>query len=123
MSLRVARRLRERGIGARVVDLRWLAPLPLEEVLRGRDGDRPRRSSSTRRAARAASGRGSSRSSSTRATRDGSRASSSKDSFVPLGDAARLVLLSEDEIEAAALALARLSLDPVGRFTLDRFAL
>jgi 2-oxoisovalerate dehydrogenase E1 component len=29
----------------------------------------------------------------------------SKDSFVPLGDAARLVLLSEDEIEAAALAL------------------
>ena len=29
----------------------------------------------------------------------------SKDSFVPLGDAARLVLLSEDEIEAAALRL------------------
>jgi 2-oxoisovalerate dehydrogenase E1 component len=29
----------------------------------------------------------------------------SKDSFVPLGDAARLVLLSEDEIEAAALGL------------------
>ncbi len=29
----------------------------------------------------------------------------SKDSFVPLGDAAGLVLLSEDEIEAAALAL------------------
>ena len=29
----------------------------------------------------------------------------SKDSFVPLGDAARLVLLSEDEIEAAALEL------------------
>ena len=29
----------------------------------------------------------------------------SKDSFIPLGDAAKLVLLSEDEIEAAALAL------------------
>jgi 2-oxoisovalerate dehydrogenase E1 component len=29
----------------------------------------------------------------------------SKDSFVPLGDAARLVLVSEDEIEAAAFAL------------------
>ena len=29
----------------------------------------------------------------------------SKDSFVPLGDAARLVLLSEDEIESAALSL------------------
>ena len=30
---------------------------------------------------------------------------SSKDSFIPLGDAASLVLLSEDEIEAAALRL------------------
>jgi 2-oxoisovalerate dehydrogenase E1 component len=29
----------------------------------------------------------------------------SKDSFVPLGDAARLVLVSEEEIEQAALAL------------------
>ena len=29
----------------------------------------------------------------------------SKDSFIPLGDAANLVLLSEDEIEAAAVAL------------------
>ena len=29
----------------------------------------------------------------------------SRDSFVPLGDAARLVLVSEDEIEAAALEL------------------
>jgi len=29
----------------------------------------------------------------------------SKDSFIPLGDAANLVLLSEEEIEAAALAL------------------
>jgi 2-oxoisovalerate dehydrogenase E1 component len=29
-----------------------------------------------------------------------------KDSFIPLGDAARLVLVSEDEIEAAAVRLA-----------------
>jgi hypothetical protein len=29
----------------------------------------------------------------------------SKDSFVPLGDAAQLVLVSEDEIEAAAFEL------------------
>ena len=34
MSLRVARRLQGRGIGATVVDLRWLAPLPLEEIVR-----------------------------------------------------------------------------------------
>ena len=31
----------------------------------------------------------------------------SKDSFIPLGDASSLVLLSEDEIEAAALRLLR----------------
>ena len=30
----------------------------------------------------------------------------SKDSFVPLGDAAQLVLVSEEEIETAAAALA-----------------
>src|SRR5262249_42653082 len=34
MSLRVARRLAARGIGARVVDLRWLAPLPADDLLR-----------------------------------------------------------------------------------------
>ena len=34
MSLRVAARLAERGIGARVVDLRWLAPLPAADIVR-----------------------------------------------------------------------------------------
>ncbi len=34
MSLRVARRLEQRGIDARVVDLRWLAPLPIEDIAR-----------------------------------------------------------------------------------------
>ena len=29
------RRLAVRGIGARVVDLRWLAPLPVDDLLRG----------------------------------------------------------------------------------------
>ncbi len=38
MSLRVARRLESLGIGARVVDLRWLAPLPV-----GRHDSRGRR--------------------------------------------------------------------------------
>ena len=104
LSLRAARHLRERGIGVTIVDLRWLAPLPMEEVLREASGtgrtlvvDETRRTGGvgegivaellaagyTGRVARV----------------------SSKDSFVPLGDAARLVLLSEDEIEAAALAL------------------
>jgi len=104
LSLRVAHRLRERGIGVTVVDLRWLAPLPLDEVLREATAsgrtlvvDETRRTGGvgegvvaelldagyTGRLVRVAS----------------------KDSFVPLGDAARLVLLSEDEIEAAALGL------------------
>jgi 2-oxoisovalerate dehydrogenase E1 component len=34
MSLRVARRLERIGIAARVVDLRWLAPLPAADMLR-----------------------------------------------------------------------------------------
>jgi 2-oxoisovalerate dehydrogenase E1 component len=106
LSLRAARRLAERGIRARVLDLRWLAPLPVEEILHEANAtgkvlvvDETRRSGGvsegivaelvdagfSSRLARVAS----------------------KDSFVPLGDAARLVLVSEDEIEAAALALLR----------------
>ena len=34
MSLRVAARLRPRAPGVRVMDLRWLAPLPAEDILR-----------------------------------------------------------------------------------------
>src|SRR4051812_25711896 len=34
MALRVAIRLRGEGLGVRVVDLRWLVPLPIEDVLR-----------------------------------------------------------------------------------------
>jgi 2-oxoisovalerate dehydrogenase E1 component len=104
MSLRVARRLERQGIAARVVDLRWLSPLPLEDILReiAATGcvlvaDETRRTGGVAEGIVAAivdSGF------------DGRIARvASKDSFVPLGDAARLVFLSEDEIEAAALAL------------------
>ena len=34
MSLRAAYRLLARGIGARVVDMRWIAPLPIDDILR-----------------------------------------------------------------------------------------
>src|SRR5262249_58753993 len=34
MSLRVAARLAERGVGVRVVDLRWLSPLPVADLVR-----------------------------------------------------------------------------------------
>jgi len=104
MSLRVARRLLERGIDARVVDLRWLAPLPIDDVLREATAtgrtlvvDETRQTGGVGEGIVAELvGRG----------YDGRLARvASKDSFIPLGDAARLVLLSEDEIEAAAARL------------------
>ena len=106
LSLRVARRLAARGVRVRVVDLRWLAPLPVEHLLReaGATGrvlvvDETRRTGGVSEGILAAlvdSGF------------DGAMGRvASKDSFVPLGDAARLVLVSEEEIEAAALRLVR----------------
>ncbi|MDT4959158.1 MAG: 2-oxoisovalerate dehydrogenase component [Pseudonocardiales bacterium] len=104
MSLRVANRLAAQGIRARVLDLRWLCPLPVDDLLREAAGtgrvlvaDETRHSGGvgegvitalvehefTGRIARVAS----------------------RDSFVPLADAANLVLLSETEIEDAARRL------------------
>ncbi|MDT5331302.1 MAG: 2-oxoisovalerate dehydrogenase component [Mycobacterium sp.] len=105
MSLRVARRLETLGIGVRVVDLRWLAPLPVNDMIR--------EANTTGRVlivdeTRATGGVG-----------EGVLAEllehgysgavdrvAGKDSFIPLGDAALEVLLSEDTIEAAAIKLA-----------------
>jgi 2-oxoisovalerate dehydrogenase E1 component len=104
LSLRVARRLRERGIGVTVVDLRWLAPLPMEEVLREATASgRTLVVDETRRTGGVGEGV-------VAELLDAGYAGrltrvASKDSFVPLGDAARLVLLSEEEIQTAALAL------------------
>ncbi len=104
LSLRVARRLAERGIHARVLDLRWLAPLPVEDILREANAtgrvlvvDETRRTGGVSEGVIAEL---------VDAGYEGRIARvTSKDSFVPLGDAAQLVLVSEDEIEAAALAL------------------
>jgi 2-oxoisovalerate dehydrogenase E1 component len=105
MSLRVARRLLERGIDARVLDLRWLAPLPIDDLLRevaatGRTlvVDETRRTGGV--------GEGIVAELVDRGYSGALARVASKDSFIPLGDAARLVLLSEDEIEAAAVHLA-----------------
>ena len=104
LSLRVARRLQERGIGVTVVDLRWLAPLPMEEVLREASATgRTLVVDETRRTGGVGEGIVAELLDAGYAGRLARVAS--RDSFVPLGDAARLVLLSEDEIEAAALAL------------------
>jgi 2-oxoisovalerate dehydrogenase E1 component len=104
MSLRVARRLESRGLRARLVDLRWLAPLPVEDVLReATETGRVLVVDETRRTGGVSEGV---LASLVDAGFEGSLARvASKDSFVPLGDASSLVLLSEEEIEEAALAL------------------
>jgi len=104
MSLRVAQRLHAQAIRARVIDLRWLAPLPLDEVLRGAAATgRTLVVDETRRTGGVGEGIVAEL---VDAGYDGRlKRVASKDSFVPLGDAARLVLLSEAEIEAAALKL------------------
>lgn len=100
MSLRVARRLQARGVFARVVDLRWIAPLPVDDMLREATAtgnvlvvDETRQSGGVAEGVLAALIDGGFTGRMARVC--------SKDSFIPLGDAAKLVLLSEAEIEAA----------------------
>jgi 2-oxoisovalerate dehydrogenase E1 component len=104
MSLRVARRLAGRGIDARVLDLRWLAPLPLDDLLREANATgRVLVADETRRSGGVSEGIVTAL---VDAGFDGTVGRvASKDSFVPLGAAANLVLLSESEIESAALRL------------------
>jgi 2-oxoisovalerate dehydrogenase E1 component len=101
MSLRVARRLGGRGVRARVLDLRWLAPLPAEDLLREARAtgrvlvvDETRRSGGVSEAVCTAL---------LDAGYEGRIARvTSEDSFIPLGPAAQAVLLSEDRIQEAA---------------------
>jgi 2-oxoisovalerate dehydrogenase E1 component len=105
MSLRVARRLEAQGLRARIVDLRWLAPLPIEDVLReAAEAGRVLVVDETRRTGGVSEGI-------VAALIDAGYEGAigrvtSKDSFIPLGDASNLVLLSEAEIEQASLELA-----------------
>ncbi|WP_431955401.1 thiamine pyrophosphate-dependent enzyme [Nocardia lijiangensis] len=104
MSLRVADRLAARGVRARVLDLRWLSPLPVADLLtharatgRVLIADETRHSGGVSESVCAAlidagfTGRVA------RVT--------SVDSFVPLGPAAAAVLLDETGIEKAAAGL------------------
>ncbi|MDT4921098.1 MAG: 2-oxoisovalerate dehydrogenase component, partial [Pseudonocardiales bacterium] len=104
MSLRVARRLAAGGIGSRVLDLRWLAPLPRNDIrlAAARTGrvlvvDETRHSGGVGEGVLALLVEAGYRGKLARVA--------SRDSFVPLGAAANLVLLGEDEIEAAAREL------------------
>ena len=105
MSLRAARRLEGHGVRSRIVDLRWLAPLPVDDILdaAGATGrvlvvDETRRSGGVSEPVITALVDGGF---------DGSIARvASEDSFIPLGSAAEHVLLDEDEIVSAALEVA-----------------
>ncbi|HEY7048544.1 MAG TPA: thiamine pyrophosphate-dependent enzyme [Jatrophihabitantaceae bacterium] len=98
MSLRVAALLADEGIRLRVVDLRWLMPLPVDDILREANAtgrvlvvDETRHSGGVGEGIVTALVEG----------RFGGPIArvSSADSYVPLGDAANTVLISEDDIE------------------------
>ncbi|MGE5290471.1 MAG: thiamine pyrophosphate-dependent enzyme [Micromonosporaceae bacterium] len=106
MSLRVAARLRADGIACRVVDLRWIAPLPVADVLREAAATgRVLVADETRRTGGVSEGIVTALSDAGFAGRVARVAS--EDSFIPLGEAANTVLLSEAAIESAARELVK----------------
>jgi 2-oxoisovalerate dehydrogenase E1 component len=105
LSLRAARRLlTDHGVAARVLDLRWLAPLPVDDLLReARATGRVLVVDETRASGGVSEGV-------LTALIDGGfrgelRRVTSLDTFVPLGDAANRVLVQEPAIVREALAL------------------
>ncbi|MEV5647455.1 thiamine pyrophosphate-dependent enzyme [Nocardia sp. NPDC052254] len=104
MSLRAARTLADNGIHARVLDLRWLTPLPLADLQSQAAAtgavlvaDETRRGGGVSESVCAALIDGGFGGRIARVTSD--------DSFIPLGPAADLVLLSESAIVDGALRL------------------
>jgi 2-oxoisovalerate dehydrogenase E1 component len=104
MSLRVGARLAERGVGVRVVDLRWLSPLPAADVVReARATGRVLIVDETRRSGGVGEGV-------LAALVDAGyvgtvRRVSAVDSYIPLGDAAKHLLVSEEMIQQGAHSL------------------
>jgi 2-oxoisovalerate dehydrogenase E1 component len=105
LSLRAAKRLAAAGISCRVFDLRWLAPLPIAQVLEHASEigrvlvvDETRRSGGV--------GEGVVTGLIEAGYAGAVQRISALDTFIPLGDAANLVLVSEDDIVQAAKALA-----------------
>jgi 2-oxoisovalerate dehydrogenase E1 component len=104
LSLRAAARLLAEGIGCRVVDLRWLAPLPVADIIRESSAtgrvlvvDETRRSGGVGEGVLAAL---------VDAGYVGvARRVAGVDSFIPLGPAAAHVLVSEDQVVQAARSL------------------
>ncbi|MEV4764185.1 thiamine pyrophosphate-dependent enzyme [Micromonospora chokoriensis] len=104
MSLRAAAVLAEEGVGTRVVDLRWLAPLPVADIIRESSAtgrvlvvDETRRSGGV--------GEGVIAALVDAGYVGAARRVAGVDSFVPLGPAARHVLVSTDAITDGARTL------------------
>jgi 2-oxoisovalerate dehydrogenase E1 component len=104
LSLRAAKRLESEGIRCRVLDLRWLKPLPSDDLLReARAVGRVLVVDETRKTG------GVSEAVVTELVDGGFRGElrrvCGEDSFIPLGDAAGLVLVQQEQIEGAARAM------------------
>jgi 2-oxoisovalerate dehydrogenase E1 component len=102
LSLRAARRLAGHGISCRVYDLRWLAPLPIDDVARHADElghvlvvDETRHSGGVGEAVLAGLVE--------HGYRGAAERVAARDTFIPLGDAANLVLVDEDDIVEGGL--------------------
>ncbi len=105
MSLRVAKRLEAEGVRCRVIDLRWLQPLPIDALMPHAEAcgkllvvDECRRSSGIADTVAAEV-----------TERSKSRIRIQRvmalDTYIPLGDAANLVLVQEADVEAGARIL------------------
>lgn len=103
MSLHASERLREHGVATTVVDLRWLAPLPLE-ALSAVAGRFPAVLVVDETRASGGVSEGVVTGLLEHAYRGRLTRIASADTYIPLGPAAETVLLSEDDIVAAALA-------------------
>ncbi len=105
MSLRVAARLTAQGVGVRVLDLRWVAPLNATAIVRAvSGGDHVLVADETRRAGGVGEGVLSILVAAGYPSRQMARVAS-LDTYIPLGAAADLVLLSEADIMRAARQL------------------
>jgi 2-oxoisovalerate dehydrogenase E1 component len=106
MCLRVREQLAQTGVVASVLDLRWLVPLPWDDIAREASAsgralivDEARQSGNVSEALMAGLVE--------RAPSVKTARVTAADCFIPLGDAAELVLVSEPEILAAATLLSR----------------
>jgi 2-oxoisovalerate dehydrogenase E1 component len=107
LSRQAEKALRERGLDLRIIDLRWLAPLPEAAVLEATDGcrraliiDECRRSGNSSEALMALFAE---------RTRIPAARIAAQDSFIATGPAYAATLPSKDDIIAAALRLAEAS--------------